>query len=61
MNSWGDDFGDNGKFTVKSIDVFISPFFIDIFFEESDLPLSLRNALYKYSKENEEQFRDDYL
>ena len=61
LNSWGDDFGDNGKFTVKSIDVFTSPFFIDIFFEESDLPLSLRNAWYKYSKENEEQFRDDYL
>ena len=61
LNSWGEDFGDNGKFTIKSIDVLERPFFIDVFFEECDLPYNLRNAWYKKSLENEKEFRDNYL
>lgn len=61
LNSWGENFGDNGKFTIKNIDVLEKTFFIDVYFNESDLPLNLRNAWDRYSQENEKKFRDTYL
>ena len=61
LNSWGKNFADKGQFRIKNLDVLLSPFIIDVYFNIIDLPLELKNAWNEYNKKNEEQFKDKYF
>ena len=37
LNSWSKNFADNGQFRIKNLDVLLSPFIIDVYFNIIDL------------------------
>ena len=61
LNSWGKNFGDNGKFRIKNFDVLENSHIFDVYFYESDLPKDLIMAWNEYKKENEKKFKDNYF
>ena len=61
LNSWGKNFGDNGKFTIRNINILEKPAIFDVYFEESDLPMELINEWKEYSQKNEKEFKDRYF
>ena len=61
LNSWGKEFGDNGVFRIKNINVFNNPFIIDIDLDKSKLPDDLRREWNEYSQKNERKFKDKYF
>ena len=61
LNSWGKDFGDNGKFTIRNINILEKPAIFDVYFEEKDLPMELKKEWKEYSQKNEKEFKDRYF
>jgi hypothetical protein len=61
LNSWGKNFGDNGKFRIRNINILEKPAIFDVYFEESDLPMELRKEWEEYSHKNEKKFKDRYF
>ena len=61
LNSWGEDFGDKGKFRIKNLDVLANPFIIDVYVDKNNLPDELKREWKEYSQENERIFKNKYF
>ena len=61
LNSWGEDFGDKGKFRIKILDVLGNPFIIDVYVDKNNLPDDLKREWKEYSQENEKIFKNKYF
>ena len=60
LNSWGESFGDKGKFRIKTINVLGDSVIYDVYFYESDLPNDLKKEWNWYSQQNEKKFKEKY-
>ena len=61
LNSWGEDFGDKGKFRIKNLNVLTNPFIIDVYVDKNKLPDELKREWIEYCQENERIFKDKYF
>ena len=60
LNSWGESFGDKGKFRIKTINVLGDSVIYDVYFYERDLPNDLKKEWNWYSQQNEKKFKEKY-